>query len=325
MTEYFFFVIMQVSTYITTKKTLASMVTLQLEGAWFRKKGAYGQGRPIQIIMAKFTVDNVDLFYEVNGNQESKTAIAYFNGVMASTNSWDYMWPTFEQDDFKIIRHDFRGQMKSDKPAGPYSFALHAEDAKKLFDHLDVENVHIIGTSYGGEVAMKFAMMYPEMTKSISIIDSVSELDEVLKGFLDGWMILSELKDGEKFFRGMAPSIYGNPFYTENKEKLEERAKAFASVDDEYFEGQKILYQTFKDDVYMTDQLHTIQCPALVIVGQDDLLKRVKFSEIIAKGIPNSEYIIIPDAGHVAIFEKYQELNSMIYGFVLKNQNKAKK
>ena len=106
---------------------------------------------------------------------------------MASTNSWDYMWPTFEQDDFKIIRHDFRGQMKSDKPAGPYSFALHAEDAKKLFDHLDVENVHIIGTSYGGEVAMKFAMMYPEMTKSISIIDSVSELDEVLKGFLE-WM-----------------------------------------------------------------------------------------------------------------------------------------
>lgn len=271
------------------------------------------------MIMATFAVDNVNLFYEVNGKKGAKTAIAYFNGVMASTNSWDFMWPVFEDHDFQIIRHDFRGQLKSDKPAGPYSFAMHAEDAKKLFDHLGVEQVHIIGTSYGGEVAMKFAMMYPEMTKSISIIDSVSELDEVLKGFIDSWMILCDLKDGEKFFRGMAPSIYGNRFYTENKAMLDDRAKAFSKVDDSYFEGQKILYRTFKDDVYMTDELKTIQCPSLIIVGQDDLLKRVKFSDILAREIPNSEYIIIPNAGHVGIFEKYRELNSMIYGFVLKN------
>ncbi len=271
------------------------------------------------MIMATFATGNVNLFYEVNGKKGAKTAIVYFNGVMASTNSWDFMWPVFEDHDFQIIRHDFRGQLKSDKPAGPYSFAMHAEDAKKLFEHLGVEQVHIIGTSYGGEVAMKFAMLYPEMTKSISIIDSVSELDEVLKGFIDSWMNLCDLKDGEKFFRGMAPSIYGNTFYTENKVMLDERAKAFSQVDDSYFEGQKILYQTFKDDVNMTDELKTIQCPALVIVGQDDLLKRVKFSDILAREIPNAEYIRIPEAGHVAIFEKYRELNSMIYGFVLKN------
>ena len=100
---------------------------------------------------------------------------------------------------------------------------------------------------------------------------------------------------------------------------LDSRAKAFKSVEDSYFEGQKILYETFKNDVYMTDQLKDIQCPALVVVGEDDLLKRVKFSKIIANNIPNSEFIIIPDCGHVPIFEKYKELNSMIYGFVSKN------
>jgi len=269
--------------------------------------------------MAYYSVNDVNLYYEVDGNEESTVAIAYFNGVMASTNSWDFMWKTFETDNFKIIRHDFRGQMKSDKPSGPYSFQMHSEDAKALFDDLNVDKVHIIGTSYGGEVAMKFALMYPEMTKSISIIDSVSELDEVLKGFIESWMQLCELKDGEKFFKGMAPSIYGNSFYTKNKLMLDSRAKAFKSVEDSYFEGQKILYETFKNDVYMTDQLKDIQCPALVVVGEDDLLKRVKFSKIIANNIPNSEFIIIPDCGHVPIFEKYKELNSMIYGFVSKN------
>ncbi len=166
---------------------------------------------------------------------------------------------------------------------------------------------------------MKFAMLYPEMTKSISIIDSVSELDEILKGFIDSWIVLADLNDGEKFFHGMAPSIYGNTFYTSNKELLNQRAKIFASVDKSYFDGQKILYETFKNDVYMTDKLSDIKCPSLVICGEEDLLKRVKFSKIIAGGITNSEFILIPDCGHVGIFEKYNELNSMIYGFVLKH------
>ncbi len=269
--------------------------------------------------MTTYNIGDTNIYYEINGNKESKTAVAFFNGVMASTSSWDYMWPTFENDNFMIVRQDFRGQLKSDKPEGPYSFEMHANDAKALFDYLGLEKVHIIGTSYGGEVAMKFAMLYPDMTKSISIIDSVSELDEVLKGFIDNWMVLADLNDGEKFFLGMAPSIYGNSFYSSNKEMLTSRAKAFASMDKSYFEGQKILYQTFKEDVYMTDGLKNIKCPALVICGQDDLLKRVKFSELIAKEIPNSEFIIIPDCGHVPIFEKYNELNSMIYGFILKH------
>ena len=47
------------------------------------------------------------------------------------------------------------------------------------------------------------------MTKSISVIDSVSELDEVLKNFVLSWKTLADTKDGEKFFWGMLPDIYG--------------------------------------------------------------------------------------------------------------------
>ena len=36
----------------------------------------------------QFEIDGVKLFYEVRGNQNSDVAIAFFNGVMATTNSW---------------------------------------------------------------------------------------------------------------------------------------------------------------------------------------------------------------------------------------------
>ena len=76
-----------------------------------------------------------------------------------------------------------------------------------------------------------------------------------------------------------------------------------SKVDPSYFKGQRILYETFKNDVNMTEEIVKIKTPTLVIVGEDDLLKRVKFSEIITNTIPNTEYFVIPDCGHVAIFE----------------------
>lgn len=64
----------------------------------------------------QFEIDGVKLFYEVKGNENSETAVAFFNGVMATTNSWYGMLPGFEKLGFKIVLHDFMGQMKSDKP-----------------------------------------------------------------------------------------------------------------------------------------------------------------------------------------------------------------
>ena len=80
-----------------------------------------------------------------------------------------------------------------------------------------------------------------------------------------------------------------------------------------------MLYDTFAQDVYMTDELKQIQCPALILCGTEDILKPPKFSQILADNIPNAEYILLPNCGHVSIFEKPKELESAISGFVLKN------
>lgn len=263
--------------------------------------------------------DKVQLYYEEHGDPNGKQTIAFLNGVMASANSWSLLWPVFERAGFRVIAHDFKGQLKSSKPEGPYTFDEHCAEAKALFEHLGVEKVHLVGTSYGGEIAMKMAILYPELVSTISVIDSVSELDPVCEGFVVGWKVLCDTMDGETFFWGMAPSIYGPEFIANNKEMLTGRAKAIKENPNGYLEGQKILYDTFAHDVTMTDELHKIQCPALILCGELDILKPPKFSKIMADNIPNSEYVTLPDCGHVAIFEKPKELESAIFGFVMKH------
>lgn len=265
------------------------------------------------------TSKGINLFYEIHGDEKGKEAVAFFNGVMASTNSWELLEEPFKKAGFKIILHDFKGQLKSEKPEGPYTFKEHCEEAKELFEFLGINKLHLIGTSYGGEVALKFAILFPEMVKTISVIDSLSELDPVAKEFVNSWKIFCDTMDGEIFFKGMAPSIYGAEFLENNKTMLSQRAKAIKGNPNNYLQGQKILYDTFVNDVYMTDELHKIVAPTLFIVGEDDILKKPKFSEIMHREVKNSEYVVLPNCGHVAIFEKPKELQSIIFGFISKH------
>ena len=261
----------------------------------------------------------VTLYYEDIGDRSSNNTIAFLNGVMASTSSWAYIYPVFADMGFRVILHDFKGQLKSEKPEGPYTFVEHARETHSLLEYLGVNSAHLVGTSYGGEVAMKYAMLFPDEVETISIVASVSELDETLEEFIIEWKALCDTNDGISFFNGMAPSIYSPGFMEREKDFLNDRAMALAKVPVDYYKGQKYLYDTFLNDVFMTNELSSINCPSLILCGEDDILKRPKFSKIIADHIPGSEYLLIPDCGHVAILEKPVEICSAVLGFILKN------
>jgi 3-oxoadipate enol-lactonase len=268
--------------------------------------------------MPIFSHPPVDLFYEIKGNPDSSNTVLFLNGVMASTSSWVNQLPPFQSAGFKIVLHDFRGQLKSSKPQGPYTFAQHAQDVMALMDHLNIPSAHLIGTSYGGEVALRCALDFPTLVTSLSIIDSVSELDETLKSTVTEWKDAAATHHGETFFYRMMPSIYSPGFIEKNRDMLSQRAKAMNAVSLDYFDGQITLYETFLNDVTMTSELHRIHCPTLILCGELDTLKPLKFSAIMAQAIQGSEYLTIPDCGHVAIFEKPNELNSALLGFILK-------
>ena len=269
--------------------------------------------------MPYLNVNEVKLYYEIKGNEASQETIVFLNGVMASTNSWALQVKAFEQLPVKILLHDFRGQLRSEKPKGPYTFKQHAADVIGLLKALNIEKAHFIGTSYGGEVALYLGIYHKEVVKTLTVIDSVSELDEVLTYFVKSWKALAERKDGEAFFWSMMPTIYHNDFIKKHLVMLKERAKAMNDLDPSYFEGQIELYDTFLNDLNLTSELHKIDCPTLIVCGEEDLLKPRKFSDIIQREIEHAEYALIPNCAHVTIFEKPAILNTLLLGFVLKN------
>lgn len=77
--------------------------------------------------------------------------------------------------------------------------------------------------------------------------------------------------------------------------------------------------QNFVDDNFDDSLLKRIQCPVLILASENDFIAYPYYSKQIVEKIPQSEFLIIPDCGHVCLVEKPQTVNSVIAGFILKN------
>ena len=263
--------------------------------------------------MPLIKVNDINLYYELHG-PENADVIVLSNGIFMSTASWGYQVAAFKQH-FRVLVYDCRGMWKSDHPAGPYSMEQHADDLAELLRVLGIEKAHITGISYGGEISMTFALKYSQMVRSLIISSSVSQIDPLLLAISQSWATAMQTRDAETSFTVTLPYNFSESYINANQAILAGSAKRFAQMD---FDSVSELMAAFiKLDI--TGDLKNITSPALVIVGEEDILKSRKYSEIIAHEIPSAEFVIIPHAAHAVCLEKPGEFNSAVLGFVLQN------
>lgn len=262
--------------------------------------------------MPKIEANNVEIYYELHG-PEGADVLVLSNGVFMSTASWIFQTPVLSQH-YRLLLYDCRGMWQSEHPPGPYSMELHADDLAALLDALGIERAHIGGTSYGAEVSMVFALKYPERTRSLIVTSAVSQVDPLLKGMIDTWIMAARAKDSEMFYRVVYLLAFSEAWIAANQEMLALARERYKTMD---FDAVLELLLSFLQ-LDVTAELHKITAPTLVVTGELDLIKPRKYSEIIVREIPNAEFAIIPHAGHAALWEQAGVFNSLILGFLAK-------
>jgi pimeloyl-ACP methyl ester carboxylesterase len=73
--------------------------------------------------------------------------------------------------------------------------------------------------------------------------------------------------------------------------------------------------------VNFTERLSEIEAPTCIMVGELDLIKGIRYARIIKKAIPHAELHILDDTGHASCWERPEEFNSVILGFLAKISN----
>ncbi len=258
-------------------------------------------------------VNGVKIYYELLGKGE---IVVFLNGILANTQSWMNQAPFFSKK-FQVLLLDFRGQGNSEKPATKYTMETHADDIKAVMDQLGIAKVHMVGISFGAEVAMVFATKYPEMLKSLVIACAVSHIDPIVKALAGRWLIAARLRSGRYLFEAVYPDVFSDEFIEKKWDFICSTAPLYdTSVDiDAFIELLKGFMQ-----LNVTLELSKIKTPTLVIAAENDKIKPLKYSKIIHEKIAKSEFVMIKDSGHTVIWEKPEEFNTVVLKFIGKHQ-----
>src|SRR3954453_7740435 len=112
-------------------------------------------------------VNDVTLNYSLEG--DGGETVVLVNGLADDLNTWDFQMPALLEAGFRVLRFDNRGIGQSDKPPGPYTTQLFAQDTKALVDELSITDFHLLGVSMGGMIAQEYALAHPEDLASLTL------------------------------------------------------------------------------------------------------------------------------------------------------------
>jgi 3-oxoadipate enol-lactonase len=260
--------------------------------------------------MPKIKANGIEIYYELHGPEDAGVVVLS-NGILMSTATWAFQAPVLARR-HRVLLYDCRGMWQSDHPAGPYSMDLHADDLAALLDALQIERAHIAGISYGGELSLAFALRYPARTRTLIVSSSVSQIDPLLRAWGESWIAAARLRDPDMLFRVTCPLNFSEAYIAANPAALAAARGRYKLLDMDAFLELMLAFSRLD----LTARLHEITAPTLVIVGEDDLLKPRRYSEIIAREIPAASLAIIPHAGHAVCLERPDLFNSLLLGFL---------
>ena len=121
--------------------------------------------------------NGININYEVRGQGEPLILIM---GLGADGSVWDLHAQAYEQH-FRCILMDNRGAGFSDKPEGPYTTEMMADDTAGLLDALGIETARVAGISMGGAIAQNLALRYPQKVRSMVLVSTWARCDAYAK------------------------------------------------------------------------------------------------------------------------------------------------
>ncbi len=187
-------------------------------------------------------------------------------------------------NEYRVIAVDTRGHGASPRGNKPFTLETFADDLKNLLDSLNIEKANILGFSDGGNIAVIFALKYPERVASL-VLNGANLFPSGLKSsFLIPVKVLFAVFSLLSHFS--------------------RRAKR----------RSELLYLMAKQPNIQPERLSSIKCPVLVIAGTQDVIKE-KHTKLIAASLPDSSLCFLK-GGHSIAKTNSVEFNSAVEKFL---------
>jgi pimeloyl-ACP methyl ester carboxylesterase len=260
--------------------------------------------------MPTISTNGIQLYYEERGAGEPLLLIM---GITAPGSVWE-RHADFWQERFRCLLPDNRGVGRSDKPAGPYSSAMMADDLAGLLDALALERAHVVGCSMGSTIAQQLALRHPARVRSLVLMCPWARCDAYAHGIFGHLQAIKARLRPEEFMAYLQLLIFSKATWDDPVAFAElVEARRLAAEDPEPQPLHALEAQAAACTGHdVSALLDRIRCPALVIGGELDIFTPRWMAEEVARGIPGAELHLYPGAGHAFHWERIDDFNPRV-------------
>ena len=261
--------------------------------------------------MPSIQVNDIDLHYESVGKGEPLLLI---HGLGSRIQDWENQIAYFAER-YRVVALDLRGHGDSDKPPGPYSSKLFADDIAKLIRSLDIGSAHVVGLSLGGFIACQLAVDHGDLVRTLVVVNSVPDLprDTLSDRFrIRSTLLLRQLI--VRFFgmRALGHFLGKKLFPRADQEELRQTfIERWADNDKNAYLSSLATVPTWN----LEHRLGSITCPACLISGEHDFFP-LSLKESYTKKMPDARLVVIPNSGHFTPMDEPERFNDEVISFL---------
>ncbi len=282
------------------------------------------------------SVGDVRLFVDVDGAQlvpddmsmrERPTIVLVHGGPGADHTLYKEFYASLTEI-AQVVYYDHRGNGRSeDGPRERWNLDQWADDLQTLCDVLGIERPIVFGASFGGFVALNYALRHPDHPARLVLSSTTAHVhvERVLA-------MLERLGGSEA--RAVAERCYAEPtadnleewlrvcgpLYTQRPlpPEILARVTMRTEVAEHFTRGEELRFD-------FTERLGEIRCPVLLLAGELDPAVPIEDAEELAAGLPPDRlrFVRFADAGHMLAAEQPEAVLGLIREFVLEESEQA--
>lgn len=212
--------------------------------------------------------------------------------------------------DYRCVTFDERG-FGGTPVRGPFDYWDLAEDAVGLLDHLGVERAVLAGMSQGGFVALRAALRHPDRVEGLVLVDTDAGVDdeETREGYRQMFRTWREQGPIEPIVETLADLILGP-----DPELRRAWIERWRELDPAELE---IPVRCLLDREDVSDRLDAIECPVLIVHGEDDESIPIARAERVAAALPDCRGLVrVPGAMHAPVLSHPGVVNPPLRAFL---------
>ena len=248
--------------------------------------------------MDRASLDGAELEYEVSGTGEP---VVFIHGAFIADTFRPLLAEPSLAGRYRLILYHRRGYAGSSRASGPVSIARQAADCRALLHHLGVERAHVVGHSYGGDVALQLALDAPGVVHSLALLEPALMVGASAQGYRES------LARGVERYREAGAAVVVDEFlqarwpgYRAALDRVLPGAFAQAVADAGTWFERELPGQL--DWRFGEAEARRISQPALSVLGGESDALWPRFGEthrLLLAWLPHAEGFVLPGTTHL--------------------------